>query len=149
MIAMSDATSILVDTNILVYAADPLAGAKHLRARAIVADLMRQGRLVLSTQSLNEFYNASTRPHKPPSLTHEDAARIVADLAASCRIIPLTAAVTLRALTAIPLHGFSFWDALIWSAAREGGISTLYTEDFQHGREIEGVRIVDPFAVAS
>lgn len=50
---------------------------------------------------------------------------------------------------AVARHGFSFWDALIWAAAREGGISTLDTEDFQHGRAIEGVRIVDPFAGAS
>jgi predicted nucleic acid-binding protein len=34
---------------------------------------------------------------------------------------------------------------LIWAAARENGIPTIYTEDFQHGREIDGVRIEKPF----
>ena len=52
---------------------------------------------------------------------------------------------TLRALEAVSPHGFSFWDALIWAAAKENGISVVYTEDFQHGREIEGVRIINPF----
>jgi len=54
----------------------------------------------------------------------------------------LTSAITLRALDAIPTHGFSFWDALIWAAAKENGIPVVYTEDFQHGRDIEGVRII-------
>jgi predicted nucleic acid-binding protein len=57
----------------------------------------------------------------------------------------LTRATTLRALEAIPRHGLSFWDALNWAAAKENGIPEVYTEDFQHGREIEGVRIVNPF----
>jgi predicted nucleic acid-binding protein len=53
---------------------------------------------------------------------------------------------TLRALDGMPRHGFAFWDALIWAAARESGVSVIYTQDFQHGRDIEGVAIVDPFA---
>ena len=52
---------------------------------------------------------------------------------------------TLRALDAIPRHCLSLWDALIWAAARENGVRLIYSEDFQHGREIEGVRIVNPF----
>jgi hypothetical protein len=40
-------------------------------------------------------------------------------------------------------RGSSLTPKSIW-AARENGISTLYMEDFQHGREIEGVRIINP-----
>ena len=36
--------------------------------------------------------------------------------------------------------------ALIWAAAKENGISLIYSEDFQDGRTIEGVRIVNPLA---
>lgn len=61
------------------------------------------------------------------------------------KVIPLTSSMTLRALDAIPRHGFSFWDALVWAAAREQGAGVLFTEDFQHGRDVEGVRIVNPF----
>ena len=43
------------------------------------------------------------------------------------------------------LHGFSFWDSLILEAASVSGCSTLLTEDLQHGRVIEGVRIENPF----
>jgi Uma2 family endonuclease len=43
------------------------------------------------------------------------------------------------------LHQVSFWDGLIVRAAKEGGCSTIYTEDLQDGRAIDGVRIVNPF----
>ena len=59
--------------------------------------------------------------------------------------MPVTAALTFRALDAIPKHGLSFWDALIWAAAAENSSGVIYTEDFQDGREIEGVRFVNPF----
>jgi predicted nucleic acid-binding protein len=43
------------------------------------------------------------------------------------------------------LHGFSFWDALVVRAAKQAGCGILYSEDMQGEREIEGVRIVNPF----
>jgi predicted nucleic acid-binding protein len=39
----------------------------------------------------------------------------------------------------------SFWDALIIVAAARSGAVTLYTEDLNHGQEILGVRITNPF----
>lgn len=38
-----------------------------------------------------------------------------------------------------------FWDALIVEAALAAGADTLLTEDLQHGREIEGLRVHNPF----
>jgi predicted nucleic acid-binding protein len=40
----------------------------------------------------------------------------------------------------------SFWDALIVVTAAKCGATVLYTEDLNHGQEILGVRIVNPFA---
>jgi predicted nucleic acid-binding protein len=134
-----------VDTNILIYAHDPAEPVKQPIAIELIEDLIARGVFSMSVQVLNEFYAVSTRPHRPPSLSHEQAAGIVRDLANSAMIQPLTASVVDRALDAIPRHGFSFWDALVWAAAREDGAAILYTEDFQHGREVEGVRIVNPF----
>jgi predicted nucleic acid-binding protein len=56
------ATKILVDTNILIYAADLQAGDKNLRAVELVDDLTAQNRMVVSAQVLNEFYHAATHP---------------------------------------------------------------------------------------
>ena len=36
-------------------------------------------------------------------------------------------------------------DALIWSAAAENSVAIIYSQDFQDGRELEGVRFVNPF----
>jgi predicted nucleic acid-binding protein len=66
-------------------------------------------------------------------------------MADACEVLPLTPAVTFRALDAVPRHGLSFWDALIWAAAKENGISVIHTEDFQDGRDIEGVQFRNPF----
>jgi predicted nucleic acid-binding protein len=63
--------------------------------------------------------------------------------------VPITAPVTFRALDAMPRHGLSFWDALIWAAAADNGIPVIYTEDFQDGRNIEGVQFINPFLSGS
>lgn len=50
-----------------------------------------------------------------------------------------------HAMRAVGEHGLSFWDALLWATVRRAGVQLLLSEDFQDGRNIEGVRIVNPF----
>ena len=50
-----------------------------------------------------------------------------------------------RALDLHRDHSFSWWDSLIVSAAIQGGCNQLLSEDLQHGREVSGVRILNPF----
>jgi predicted nucleic acid-binding protein len=40
----------------------------------------------------------------------------------------------------------SFWDAQIWAAARLNQIPIIFSEDFNAGSAIEGVRFTNPFA---
>jgi predicted nucleic acid-binding protein len=49
------------------------------------------------------------------------------------------------AITALSEHGIAFWDAMLWACAREAGCTLLLSEDFQHGRELKGVRFHNPF----
>ncbi len=102
----------------------------------------------MSVQVFNEFSNVLMSRCREQPLASPEVTIILRRLLMIGKVLPLTASMTLRALDAIPRHGFSFWDALVWAAAREHGATTLYTEDFQHGREIEGVRIVNPFEAA-
>ena len=60
-------------------------------------------------------------------------------------VLSLTGAATTAALTAVEQHRLSFWDALIWATARDADVRVILSEDFQDGREIEGVRFVNPF----
>ncbi|MBK1836494.1 hypothetical protein JHL17_03630 [Azospirillum sp. YIM B02556] len=43
-------------------------------------------------------------------------------------------------------HGIQFWDGMIWSVAKRAGSRVLFSEDLQDGRELEGVRFLNPFA---
>jgi predicted nucleic acid-binding protein len=135
----------MVDTNVLIYMVDPSSGDKHRLALDLIQRLTDRDALAVSTQVLNEFYAVVTRTKKSTLLTHEEAVRYVRTIASSSLVLPLTLDHTLLAVAAVVQHGFSFWDALIWAAAKENGIPVVYTEDFQHGREIEGVRIINPF----
>jgi len=89
------------------------------------------------------------RPKRKKTLSPDELAVILRELLATGEVIPITPALTFRALDAMPRHGLSFWNALIWSAAVENRVAILYSEDFQDGREVEGVRFVNPFSVGA
>ncbi len=137
-----------VDTNIFVYAYDKRAGDKHLRAISLIADLSGRGELVLSAQVLNELTAVLLRPRGEPR-TIEDILQIVEETAAFGDVVPLTGEMTRAALGAVERHTMSFWDALLWAACKAHGIGCLYTEDFQHDRDVEGVLFVNPFLEGS
>jgi len=43
-------------------------------------------------------------------------------------------------------HQLPYWDAQIWAAARLNQVPIIFSEDFNAGAVLEGVRFVDPFA---
>lgn len=137
--------SALVDTNIVVYAYDPNEADKHERARGLLIELSNAGWLVFSAQVLNEFCSVMLRKGRPSPLPPDQIAAILRRLVATGRVLPMTEGITLTALDGVSRHGLSFWDALIWAAAKVNGIALVYTEDFQSAPEIEGVRFESPF----
>ena len=50
-----------------------------------------------------------------------------------------------RALRIQSARGFSFCDSLNLAAALESGCKRLLTEDLQHGQQVDGLRIENPF----
>jgi len=44
-------------------------------------------------------------------------------------------------------YSLSFWDAMIIAACLEGGVTCLYSEDFDSYPKIEGVSLINPFKV--
>ena len=50
------------------------------------------------------------------------------------------------AIDAVERHRFSFWDAMLWAAARRAGCSAILSEDMQHGQRLGGVVFLNPFA---
>ena len=57
----------------------------------------------------------------------------------------ITLSILTGALEIKAAHGFSYWDSAIIAAARVLGCREVYSEDMSHGREVEGITIVNPF----
>lgn len=132
-----------IDTNVLVYLFDADAPVKKERALERFTALALGGQALLSTQVLQEFYVTVTRKLRTP-LPPAEAEQAVTELA-TLPVVSIDAPLVLRGINRQRSHGFSFWDALIIEAAREGGAECLLTEDLQHGQTVDGLRIENPF----
>lgn len=134
---------VFFDTNILVYLFDQDVPDKRDRAKVLFQQEVEAGRFVASTQVLQEFYVAATRKLAVPLpvADAEEAVRALADLS----IVPVDSALILSAIDRSRSLQVSFWDALIIEAALSVGATCLLTEDLQHGRQIDGLRITNPF----
>ena len=94
---------------------------------------------------LNEFSAVLLRRRTEQSLSVERVIQLVEQVQALGEVVPVTGSMTSAALQGVRVHGLSFWDALLWVAARDHGIRRIYSEDFQHGRDLEGVMFLNPF----
>ena len=134
---------VFFDTNILVYLFDNDAADKKEQARARFKTETSAGRVLLSTQVLQEFYVAVTRKLLVP-LEPEAAKGVVRNLS-RLPIIDVNAERVLSAISRSRRMQLSFWDALIIETALSGGADRLLTEDLQHGQTIDGLLIENPF----
>jgi predicted nucleic acid-binding protein len=57
----------------------------------------------------------------------------------------ITLSIFFGALEIKASHGFSCWDSAIFAADRALGGGTLYSEGSSHGREVEGITIINWF----
>jgi predicted nucleic acid-binding protein len=134
--------SVFFDTNILIYSIDRDPAETTKRERAIA--LLRRDDCALSIQVLQELYTQATRPTRPHRLPHDMAVALVRTWS-RFRIQPMTLTILNAALEIRIEHGFSYWDCAIIAAARALGCRELYTENMSHGREVDGVLIINPF----
>jgi predicted nucleic acid-binding protein len=131
-----------VDTNILMYAHDTAAGAKHERARALVEGLWRDRSGVVSTQVLQELaVNVRRKAGRP--LGTKATRDLVSDYL-SWQVVVNGGDSILEALELEERHQVSFWDALIIQAAQVSGADVLYSEDLSDGQMYGSVRVVNP-----
>jgi len=131
-----------LDTNILLYSIsrDPA----EARKRDCAIALIDAGGNALSVQVLQEFYVQATRPSRPDALPHDIAAALVRTWL-RFKVHDISGPVMIGALEIKSAHSLSYWDSAIVAAARALGCRELYSEDMTHGREIEGVTIINPF----
>ncbi len=130
-----------VDTNILVYAHDGGAGAKHEASVSLLGRLFEERTGALSVQVLSEFYAAATRNL---GMTSAEAEAVLRDLAGWTLHRPGHADL-LRAAELQRRFQISWWDALIVNSAQELDSAVLWSEDFTDGQKFGSLRVRNPF----
>ena len=139
---MNAAESFFVDSNLLLYAVDPLDAQKRARATEWIGELWMTGSGRLSWQVLHEFYwNAVNKMRLQPTTGRE----MVADFA-QWKPVDTSFGLIQQAWYWIDSAQLSYWDALIVAASQRSGARYLLSEDFQSGRQYDEVLVVNPFA---
>ena len=131
-----------VDTNILIYAHDRTAGAKHQRAQQLVERLWISEQGVLSTQVLQELC-VNLQRKLPQPLPVEEIRKLIQDYR-SWEIVVNTPESILQALEIQARYKTSFWDALVLQAAESSGAEVLYSEDLAARQKYGTVQVVNP-----
>jgi predicted nucleic acid-binding protein len=134
-----------LDTNIFVYTFNNKAPAKAKKASQLIRRAVDTGEGIVSYQVVQEFFNVALRRFSRPMNTVE-AEQYFTTVFRPLLAIHSSPAIYGNALRIAGKHRFSWYDAIIVACALEGQCKSLYSEDLQHGREIEGLRIENPFA---
>ncbi len=131
-----------VDTNVLIYAHDPRDPVKQGQAVSLIASLTDG---VLLWQVACE-YVAASRKLAAYGLSPQQAFADLRQLQTVWRPFFPSWTVLDRAEMLMATGNLSFWDAMIVAACIEGGVSCLYSEDFDNSTTVlTGVNIINPF----
>jgi predicted nucleic acid-binding protein len=132
-----------VDANVLIYFVDPSEPVKQELAAVLIRRLWVEQRARTSVQALNEFYTVVTR--KLSHLVAPDKAWAHMEDLLQWEPQSVDASVVREARVIELQYKLSWWDCLIVAAARLQHCSVLYTEDLQHGANLGGLKVVNPF----
>src|SRR4051794_25647051 len=124
--------STFFDTNVLVYAVDAGNRARQDVAIERFARAVKDDKIVLSTQVLQEIYNVTTRKLKPP-LSAREATAQVAQLCAF-EVVGAPSEGVLAAAELAQKRRLQWRDALILEAALRAHADVLVSQDGQHGQ---------------
>jgi predicted nucleic acid-binding protein len=133
-----------LDTNVFVYLFDATAPAKAKKAARLVRAAVDTGRGIVSYQVVQEFFNVAFRRFAQP-MSMAEAEQYLITVLRPLLAIHSSPALFVEALRIAGKCRLAWYDSIIVASALEGRCDTLYSEDFQHGREIEGLRIENPF----
>jgi predicted nucleic acid-binding protein len=133
-----------LDTNILVHAVDLDSPDKRAVAQRLVTRALAEQTGIISFQVVQETLQALTRKSRVVD-TFEDTQDFLVNVQTPLWKVHPGTAIHTRALRIRCERGFSFCDSLILATALESGCQRLLTEDLQHGQQVDGLRIENPF----
>ena len=139
---MKDNSKVFFDSNVLIYVVDDRDSVKQKKAIEIITKSIDSENGTISTQSLQEFYNATT---KKLLCTPEKAKEYAKNFASSFDVQQISPDMIFNAIDISTANKISFWDSLIVSAAQDSGCVIVYSEDLNDGQIINGVKILNPF----
>lgn len=130
-----------LDTNIIVYANDARNEGKQKRSLEIVAENMRSGTGVISTQVLQEYAHvALNKLHQ-----RQDVILRQLVLLEGLEVIRQSPALIRRSVEIKTSYQVSFWDACIISAAEHAKCDVILSEDLNSGQFYSGIAMKNPF----
>jgi len=133
-----------LDTNVFAYTFDTTAPAKAKRAVRLVRSAVDTGKGIVSYQVVQEFFNVAFRRFRQP-MSVAEAEQYLITVFRPLLAVHSSPALYVESLRIAGKHRLAWYDSIIVASALEGQCDTLYSEDFQHGREIEGLKIENPF----
>jgi predicted nucleic acid-binding protein len=140
---MPIASTVFVDTNILVYSDDGREPQKREVARRWLGHLWQQRTGRLSTQVLNEYYAVVTRKLRPAMERGDARAEVRRYQLWNPWSIDQQTVETAWSIEA--RYGLSWWDTLILASAAHAGCRFVLSEDMQHGMEVDRLQVINPF----
>lgn len=134
-----------IDSNVFLYLFDDTGDRKFRIATTLVTTAVANGSAVISYQVVQETLNVLTS-EIPAPVRPEHARRFLVEvLGPLWRVMP-SRELYEKGLAVRERYGYAFYDSMIIAAALGAGCSRLYSEDLQHGQQIEGLTITNPFA---
>jgi predicted nucleic acid-binding protein len=130
-----------LDSNILVYAVNAIAGAKHEASQRIVVTAARLDCL-LTLQAVSEFYWVVSRKRLVRPVLAAERAN---DFLTTFRCVPASESAIRAALPHAAAGRAAYWDALLITTAAAAGCDLLLTEGMHDGVLLNGVHVHHPF----
>ncbi len=125
------------DTNVLLY----LLSEDNRKADQAEAIIALGG--IISVQVLNELASVASRKL---GMSYAEIRDMLGIVRAVCQTQAVTVDIHDQGLDIAERFGFSLYDSMIVSSALQSGCTVLYSEDMQHGQEIDGqLVVVNPF----
>lgn len=134
-----------IDTNVFIYPLERLDDRKADIAEQLIREGIATGTACISFQIVQECLNTAIRKAEIPLTTDAMKKYLNRVLMRLYQVQP-SRNLYLAALDIQARYRFGFYDSLVVSAALEAGCKCLYTEDMQHGQQIDGLTIENPFA---
>lgn len=133
-----------LDSNVVIYGLDSASPKKQVIAQKLLGDALASGSGLISFQVVQETLNTIGRKFKAKVIFDDSQALLENLLIPMMKVLP-SAALYRESLRLCQRYQFSYYDALIVASALSVNCTRLLSEDLQHGQNIEGLLIANPF----